>query len=73
MIILDNSVLSAFKKLERLHSLKKLIKSAAISEEIFSEFTNELQQEIPNWIKILKPKQTLKLDPIPASLSSAEC
>ena len=52
MIILDNSVLSAFKRLKLLSKLKKLISSAMISKEVFNEYSDQWQKEIPNWIEI---------------------
>jgi hypothetical protein len=40
MIILDNSVLSAFRRLKLLSKLKKLIFYALISKEVFNEYFN---------------------------------
>jgi len=53
MIILDNSVLSAFRRLKLLSNLNKLISSAIISKEVFNEYSKQWQKKIPNWIKIL--------------------
>ena len=39
MIILDNSVLSAFKRLNLLSHLKELISTAIISKEILEEYS----------------------------------
>ena len=39
MIILDNSVLSAFRRLKLLSNLNKLISSAIISKEVFNEYS----------------------------------
>jgi len=54
MIILDNSVLSAFTRLKLLHSLEKLLKSVIISKEILNEFSLQWQKTVPNWIRVLK-------------------
>jgi len=72
MIILDNSVLSAFKRLELLSHLKELISSAMISKEVFNEYTEQWQKTIPNWIKILQPSDDIILESPPVSLSSAD-
>ena len=72
MIILDNSVLSVFKRLELLSHLKELISFAIISKEVFNEYTNQWQKTIPNWIKILQPSKEIILESTPISLSSAD-
>ena len=72
MIILDNSVLSVFKRLELLSHLKELISSAMISKEVFNEYTDQWQKTIPNWIKILQPSKDIILESTPISLSSAD-
>jgi len=72
MIILDNSVLSVFKRLELLSHLKELISFAIISKEVFNEYTNQWQKIIPNWIKILQPSKDIILESTPISLSSAD-
>lgn len=72
MIILDNSILSAFKRLELLSHLKELISSAMISKEVFNEYTEQWQKTIPNWIKILQPSDDIILKSPPVSLSSAD-
>ena len=41
MIILDNSVLSAFKRLKLLSHLKELVSSAMISKEVLNEYTEQ--------------------------------
>ena len=72
MIILDNSVLSAFKRLELLSHLKELVSSAMISKEVLNEYTEQWQKTIPNWIKILQPSKEIILESTPISLSSAD-
>lgn len=72
MIIIDNSVLSAFKRLELLPHLKKLISSAIISKEVFNEYTIQGQKKIPNWIRILEPSKNIILELPSISLSSAD-
>lgn len=72
MIILDNSVLSAFKRLKLLSKLKKLIASAIISKEVFNEYSNQWQKRIPNWIKVKQPSEDIILESSPPSLSTAD-
>jgi predicted nucleic acid-binding protein len=72
MIILDNSVLSAFKRLDLLSHLKELVSSAMISKEVLNEYTEQWQKTIPNWIKILQPSKEIILESTPISLSSAD-
>ena len=72
MIILDNSVLSAFKRLKLLSKLKILISSATISKEVFNEYSKQWQKKIPKWIDITKPKEETTLESIPLSLSIAK-
>ena len=72
MIILDNSVLSAFKHLKLLPKLKLLISSATISKEVFNEYSKQWKRRIPKWINIVQPNEERVLDPIPVSLSMAD-
>lgn len=73
MIILDNSVLSAFTRLKLLPSLKLLFPSVIISKEILDEYSLQWQEvNIPNWINILKSNENITLKKIPLSLSSAD-
>ena len=72
MIILDNSVLSAFKRLKLLSHLKELISSAIISKEVLNEYTIQWQKAIPNWVSILPPSENFILESTPVSLSSAD-
>jgi len=72
MIILDNSVLSAFKRLKLLSKLKILISSATISKEVFNEYSKQWQKKIPKWIDITQPKEETTLESIPLSLSIAD-
>ena len=73
MIILDNSVLSAFTRLKLLPSLKLLFPSVIISKEILDEYSLQWQKEnIPNWINILQSNENIILKKIPLSLSSAD-
>ena len=72
MNILDNSVLSAFKRLELISHLKELVSSAMISKEVLNEYTEQWQETIPNWIKILQPSKDILLESTPISLSSAD-
>jgi len=72
MIILDNSVLSAFKRLNLLSHLKELISTAIISKEILEEYSEHWQKSFPNWIKIMEPSDDIILESSPVSLSSAD-
>lgn len=72
MIILDNSVLSAFKRLKLLSKLKALISTGIISIEVFNEYSKQWQKKIPKWIDIIQPKEEKSLDSIPLSLSMAD-
>jgi len=72
MIILDNSVLSAFRRLKLLFNLKKLISSALISKEVFNEYSNQWQKKIPNWINVKQPRSDVILESSPVSLSIAD-
>ena len=72
MIILDNSVLSAFTRLKLLPSLEKLIPSAIISKEILNEYSLQWQQTIPKWIRILQSDESILLKDIPLTLSPAD-
>ncbi len=72
MIILDNSVLSSFKRLKLLSHLRKLLSSAIISEEVYNEYTIHWQKTIPKWIKILQPSKDIPLKSFPISLGSAD-
>ena len=69
MIIFDNSVLSAFRRLKLLSNLNKLISSAIISKEVFNEYSKRWQKKIPNWIKIKQPSDDIILESSPVSLS----
>jgi len=72
MIILDNTVLSAFKRLELLSHLKLMISSAITSKEVMNEYTLQWQIVFPDWIIILEPDENIILDLTPVSLSPAD-
>ncbi len=72
MIILDNSVLSAFTRLKLLPRLEELISSAIISKEVLDEYSEHWQKNIPNWIKNIEPSENIKVESSPISLSSAD-
>ena len=72
MIILDNSVLSAFRRLKLLSNLNKLISSAIISKEVFNGYSKQWQKKIPNWIEIKQPSDDIILESSPVSLSIAD-
>ena len=72
MIILDNSVLSAFKRLKLLSKLNLLISTATISKEVLNEYSKQWQKKIPKWINIMQPNEAKLFDSIPVSLSIAD-
>lgn len=72
MIILDNSVLSAFKRLKLLSKLNLLISTATISKEVLNEYSKQWQKKIPKWINIMQPNESKLLGSIPVSLSIAD-
>lgn len=70
--MLDNSVLSAFERLKLLSRLQELISSAIISKAVLDEYSEHWQKKIPNWIKIMEPSESIKVDSSLVSLSSAD-
>ncbi|MHA1242631.1 MAG: hypothetical protein ACTSQU_17880 [Promethearchaeota archaeon] len=72
MIILDNTVLSAFTRLKLLSQLKNLISSAIISKGVLDEYSEHWQKTVPKWIKIVEPSGDIILESSPVSLSLAD-
>jgi predicted nucleic acid-binding protein len=72
MIIFDNSILSAFTRLRLLPTLKKLVRTAIISNEIFQEYSSKWQKKIPKWIDIVEVNKEIVLENIPVSLSNSD-
>ena len=72
MVLLDNSVLSAFTRLKLLSHLKSLISSAMISKEVLDEYSEHWQKPIPEWIKIIQPGDDILVESPPVTLSSAD-
>jgi predicted nucleic acid-binding protein len=72
MIILDNSVLSAFTRLELFSQLEEWVSSAIISKEVLKEYTKQWHKKVPDWIKIKKPSKNIDLPSAPISLSTAD-
>ena len=55
MIVLDNSVLSAFKRLGKLKILKKLFGDIVIPEAVATEFFRKWgRKSLPSWIKVVR-------------------
>ncbi len=53
MIILDNSVLSAFKRLNALHLIKELFKEIVIPAKVYEEFMRRWSPaEFPAWLRV---------------------
>lgn len=72
MIILDNSVLSAFTRLKLLPQLKEWISSATITKDFSIEYTRYWHKTIPNWIKIKEPNENIEIPNPSVSLSIAD-
>ncbi|MHA1910684.1 MAG: hypothetical protein ACTSYA_03215 [Candidatus Kariarchaeaceae archaeon] len=72
MIILDNSVLSAFTRLNLFDKLRILFPNAYVSQAIYEEYTEKWKDQIPSWIKIIKNMTKIVLEKIPLSLSPAD-
>ena len=72
MIILDNSVLSAFTRLKLLSHLEELLTSAKISKDVLNEYSEHWQKRIPKWIKTIEPNESTKVESSPLSLSPAD-
>ena len=60
MIILDNSVLSAFKRLKLLSKLNLLITTATISKEVFNEYSKQWQKKIQKTVTKEELEEDLK-------------
>ena len=72
MLVLDNSVLSAFTKLDLLAELGSHVKKGLISWEILKEHSQKWESVLPEWINVVKPEpEELESNP-PASLSRAD-
>jgi predicted nucleic acid-binding protein len=72
MIILDNSVLSAFTRLNLLSLLKELLSPVYISKDIFTEYTKKWQKKIPTWVKIVEASERTNLKISSSHLSKAD-
>ncbi len=72
MLILDNTVLSAFIRLDLLDKLQSLVSTALISQEIFEEYSQLWQNSLPDWISITKTSKKSLNQESPLSLSSAD-
>jgi len=72
MIILDNSVLSAFTRLKLLSSLKKILQNAIISKEILNEYSFEWRKKLPKWIEIKDIKKKHIIQNAPQALSQSD-
>ncbi|MBN1799907.1 MAG: hypothetical protein JW891_00275 [Candidatus Lokiarchaeota archaeon] len=72
MIILDNSVLSAFTRLGLLDSLKHLFSTAIISRDILSEYSQKWRDAIPEWIQVVQSDRKIFLSNVPSSMSLAD-
>jgi len=63
MIILDNSVLSAYTRIERLHLIKELFEEAIIPKAVYEEYQKRWPQKLPTWIKVEKVETLTSLSP----------
>jgi len=54
LIILDNSVLSAYARISKLNNIHEIFKEVIIPAAVFDEYTTgKNNEELPTWIKIL--------------------
>ena len=59
MIILDNSILSAFKRINALNLIRELFEDVTVPTKVYEEFVKKWgQPEVPAWVKV----QTLSND-----------
>ncbi|MBD3190657.1 MAG: hypothetical protein GF308_08430 [Candidatus Heimdallarchaeota archaeon] len=72
MIILDNSVLSAFTRLALFNKLQELFAKVYISEDIYEEYSKKWKKQIPSWISIRKIEKKIDFEKVPLSLSPAD-
>ena len=70
MLILDNSVLSAFTRLKLMTHLRELFPTLVISDLILEEYSERWQNDMPNWIKIIKMEENFSFHDVPLSLST---
>ena len=53
MLILNNSVLSAFKRLNALHLINELFKDVAVPTKVYEEFVRRWSSaEFPTWLRV---------------------
>ena len=71
MIVLDNSVLSAYTRLGILKYVQTLFEEVVITKEVFEEYTLKWAQQMPNSIKVISTDFNLPHD-LPFGLSSAD-
>lgn len=72
MIILDNSVLSSFVKLNLVNKLKNLFKPIYITKEIFNEFSVSFSSKLPKFIIVESLTENFQLLNPPNALSKAD-
>lgn len=53
MIILDNSILSAFKRINALNLIRELFEDVAVPTKVYEEFVEKWgQPEVPAWVRV---------------------
>lgn len=72
MLILDNSVLSAFVRLNLLEHLQLLVSEVLVSQEIVLEYSQTWQHALPDWITITQSTPHHLATAPPPSLSKAD-
>ncbi len=73
MLIVDNSVLSAFTYLDCLELLQGINSEIVTSKLVVAEYTQKWEQsELPKWIKILLPQSLISSENLPKTLSDAD-
>ncbi|TFF89398.1 MAG: hypothetical protein EU549_00745 [Promethearchaeota archaeon] len=72
MIILDNSVLSAFTRLNLLSHLKEIFSPIIISKDILGAYSEHWQKKISIFVKIIEPREDIEFRSFPVSLNPAD-
>ena len=75
MIVLDNSVLSAFKRLDALHLIEELFRNVVVPTKVYEEFMRRWDQaEFPAWLKAetLNPKLMEEAEKLKLGMGEAQ-
>ena len=72
ILVLDNTVLSAYTRLKLLPFLREIFPKIVISRKIHKEYSKKWKKNLPNWIEIIISEDNITLEGIPVSLSSSD-